>query len=384
MNKRFTAVVLCCVLLAVTACGSKAKEDSKKEEKPAEAATTEVQAVEKYKPAVHEEGKYYVGIVQQADHEALSLSSEGFRDRLNELLGDEVEIDYQISDGTKEKSDVIVDHFLQDKDDLIMAGGTDALRCCVAATTDVPIVGTAVTDFIIAGGVSSIGEPGGNVTGISDLPPMVTQRDLLVQLNSDGGQIGLLFCGEEANSQFQCKLMEKYLDDGGHEWKEYAFSGSGDMEEVIKKACSESSVLYLPNDNTLAVNMETVNKHALESGTKVFTSDGSMCKKGGLVSYGVDYYELGVEAADMAYEVLVYGNMEYDEEEEEENEDRGDIAKISIERVSETASAWYNPVVAEALGWTPTDTYSELDVERPQDQEAEKPAEENGTTAEGN
>ena len=69
-----------------------------------------------------------------------------------------------------------------------------------------------------------------------------------------------------------------------------------------------------PNDNTLAVNMETVNKYAVENGTKVFTSDGSMCKRGGLVSYGVDYYEIGVEAADMAYEILVYGNMEYDEE----------------------------------------------------------------------
>ena len=382
MNKRFTAAVLCCVLLAVTACGSKGKESSKKEEESSEAVTTEVQAVEKYKPAVHEEGKYYVGIVQQADHEALNLASEGFRDRLNELLGDEVEIDYQVSDGTKEKSEVIVDHFLQDKDDLIMAGGTNALRCAVAATTDIPIVGTAVTDYIIAGGVSSVGEPGGNVTGISDLPPMVTQRDLLVQLNSDGGQIGLLYCGEEVNSQFQCKLMEKYLDEDGHEWKEYAFSGSGDMEEVIKKACAENSVVYLPNDNTLAVNMETVNKYAVENGTKVFTSDGSMCKRGGLVSYGVDYYEIGVEAADMAYEILVYGNMEYDEEEEEEYEDRGDPAKISIERVSETASAWYNPVVAEAIGWTPTDPYSELDVERPQTSETDQAAENGETTGE--
>ena len=381
MNKRLTAVLLCCVLLAVTACGGKEKEKESSEEKEqaAEAVTTEVQAVEKYKPAVHEEGKYYVGIVQQADHEALNKVYEGFRDQLSDLMGDEVEIDYQVSDGTKEKSDVIIDHFLQDKDDLIMAAGTNALRCAVAATTDVPIVVTAVTDYIIAGGVSSVGEPGGNVTGVSDLPPMVTQRDLLVQLNSDGGQIGILYSGEEANSEFQCRLMEKYLDEDGHEWKEYVFAGSEDMEEVIKKACSESSVLYLPTDNVLAVNMETVNKYAVENGTRVFTSDGGMCKKGGLVSYGVDYYEIGVEAANMAHEILVYGNMEYDEDDEEADEDRGDPAKIAIERLSETASAWYNPVVAEAIGWTPTDTYSELDVERPGAEETDASEANTGT-----
>ena len=365
MNKRVMAAVLCCVMIAVTACGGKKEKSPEKEKQSAtEAATVEEKpAVEKYTPAVHEEGKYYIGVVQQADHGALGLATEGFRDHLSELLGEEVVIDQKVSDGTKEKTEEIIDHFIMDKDDLILAAGSGAVRAAAAATKDIPIVGAAVTDFLVAGGVSSVGEPGGNVTGISDLPPMVSQRDLLLQLDSNGGQIGVLYCGEEVNSEFQCRLMGKYLDDAGVSWKEYTFSGAADMEETIKAACSENEVVYLPCDNALAVNMETVNKYALENGTKVFTSDGDMCKKGGLVSYGVDYYAIGVETANMAYDILVYGGE--DGEVDEEDEDRGDVAKMAIDRLSETTSAWYNPVTAEALGWEPSDVYSELDVDRP-------------------
>ena len=371
MNKRVLAAVLCFVMIAATACGGKKEEKAPEEEKQSAAAAATVEekpAVEKYTPAVHEEGKYYIGIIQQADHGALSLATEGFRDHLSELLGEEVVFDLKMSDGTKEKTDEIIDHFIMDKDDLILAAGSGALRQAAAATTDIPIVGAAVTDFIIAGGVSSVGEPGGNVTGISDLPPMVSQRDLLLQLDSNGGQIGVLFCSEEVNSEFQCRLMEKYLDDSGASWKEYTFSGAADMEEKIKAACSESEVVYLPCDNVLAVNMETVNKYALENSAKVFTSDGDMCKKGGLVSYGVDYYAIGVGTADMAYDILVYGGE--DGEVDEEDEDRGNVAKMGIDRLSETASAWYNPVTAEALGWEPSDVYSELEVERPAEDSA--------------
>lgn len=369
MNKRVMAAALCFVMLAATACGGRKKEESsdKEQQNAAAAATVEEKAaVEKYTPAVHEEGKYYVGVIQQADHGALSLAAEGFRDHLSELLGDEVVLDEKVSDGTDEKTDEIIDHFIQDKDDLILAAGSGALRQAAAQTKDIPIVGAAVTDFIIAGGVSSNGEPGGNVTGISDLPPMVSQRDLLLQLNSDGEQIGILFCSEEVNSEFQCRLMEKYLSDADTPWKEYTFTGAADMEEKVKAACEENGVIYLPCDNVLAVNMDVVSKYAVEYGTKVFTSDGDMCKKGGLVSYGVDYYAIGTEAANMAYDILVYGGE--DGEVDEEDEDRGNTAKMAIDRLSDTASAWYNPVMAEAVGWEPSGTYEELDVERP-DQE---------------
>ena len=365
MNRKLTTAVLCCLLLALTACGGKndKEKDTAVEEAAAE-ATQETAKVEKYTPAVHEEGKYYVGIIQQSDNKSLTLASEGFQNELNELMGEEVVIDYKVADGTEMGCDVIIDHFLQDKDDLILACGTMALRQSYAATKDVPIIGAAVTDFIIAGGVSSVGEPGENVTGISDLPPMQSQRDYLVQV-SGGSRIGIVYCSEEPNSEFQVRIMKKYLDDSGEEYEEYTFKGEEDLEAALDKACKECGTLYLPNDNMLASHMDVVRRVSLREGTRVFASDESMCKNGALAAYGVDYYELGKRTADVAYETLVYYIDKFGENssDDEEDEDRGDPAKISIDRVRDTAGAYYNPEIAEALGWSAGGDFSAVEVE---------------------
>ena len=314
-----------------------------------------------------------MGIIQQSGNESLTLASEGFMDELNELMGDDVEIDYKVADGTDVGCDVIIDHFMQDKDDLLVAGGTLALRQAYSATKDVPIVGTGVTDFIIAGGVSSVNEPGGNVTGISDLPPMETQKDYLIHV-ADGSRIGIVYCSEEMNSGFQCKLMKSYLDDEGADYGEYTFRSESEIEGVITKACEECGTLYLPNDDKLARNMDIVKRISLAKGVRVFGSDESMCKSGALASYGIDYYEMGRRTADVAYDVMIYGidkpdDYNNEDDEADDYEDRGDISRISIDRMRDTAAAYYNPVIAEKLGWTPDGTYTEVQVEAESAQE---------------
>ena len=357
MNRKLTAAILCCVMAALTACGGKG--DKKAEESAAEAVTEEAAVVETYTPAVHEEGKYYVGIIQQSPNEALSSASQGFQDELKDLMGDDVEIDYKVADGTEPGCDVIIDHFLQDKDDLILAGGTLALKRAYNATKDVPIIGTGITDFLLAGGVSSVGEPGGNVTGISDLPPMKTQEEFLLNV-ADGDTIGIVYCSEEMNSGFQVKLMKSYLDDDGVDYKEYPFSDESGVESAVTR------------------NMGMITRVSLEKGRKVFGSSESMCRDGALAAYGIDYYEMGKRTAEMAYDVMIYGidkADEYNNEdwEADDYEERGDISKISIDRMRDTANAYYNPVTAGKLGWTPNGSYTEVEVE------AEETAAQSGT-----
>ena len=114
MNRKLMTLVLCCVLLALTACGEKKEKQKEAEAQEAAAeATKEEVKVEKYTPAVHEEGKYYVGIIQQSGNESLTLASEGFMDELNELMGDEVVIDYKVADGKELGCDVSIATLLQ-------------------------------------------------------------------------------------------------------------------------------------------------------------------------------------------------------------------------------------------------------------------------------
>ena len=385
MNRRLIAVMLCAVMLILASCGG--KKEKKKEtaaEETTTAAPVEVKKVEKYTPAVHEEGIYYVGIIQQAGHEDLDLSSEGFKDRLSELMGEEVVVDHKVADGTAEDCDVIVDHFLQDKDDMIIACGTLALERAYAATKDVPIICAAVTDFVIAGGVSSTNEPAGNVTGISDLPPMETQADYLMGV-ADGDRIGIVYSMNELNSGFQVKVLEKYLDDEDADYGEYAFSGAQDLEAVVAKACGECGTIFLPTDNMLAQNMAAVKRISLEKGTKVFASTEGMCKAGALAAYGIDYYELGCRTAHVACDILTYWvDKPGDYADDEETHDEWYPGEVPVDRVRDTAAAYYNPVIADKIGWTAGDSYSAVEVEEtvePGGQE-EAPGAEEGATGE--
>ena len=343
MNRKLMAAVLCCVMATLTACGGKGGK-KEAENKAAEAASEEAAVVETYTPAVHEEGKYYVGIIQQSGNEALSLASRGFQEEIKDLMGDHVEVDYQVADGTELGCDIIVDHFLQDKDDLILAGGTLALRRAYNATKDIP-----------------------------------TQKDYLLNV-ADGDTIGIVYCSEEVSSGFQVKLMKSYLDDAGVDYKEYTFTDDSGLESAVTNACGECGTLYLPNDDALSRNMSAVKRISLEKGTKVFASNESMCKDGALAAYGIDYYEMGKRTAEVAYDVMIYGidkADEYNNEdwEADDYEERGDISKISIDRMRDTANAYYNPVIAEKLGWTPNGSYTEVEVEAEAPAEAAAPAE---------
>ncbi len=358
------------LILSLAACG----KNSSKEEEAQQAAAEEQAAQEEevkeevYVPPVHEEGKLYVGVLQQASHGALNETTEGLKDGLSDAFGEDVVVDVRVADGTKAGCDKIMEQIVQDGDDLIVAEGSAALSSAYEATKDIPIVGAAVTDFIMAGGVSSVDEPGANVTGVSDLPPMVTQKDALAALSGYEGGIGIVFTEGETGSRFQSELMEKYLDDDGLSWTEYRISDVSQISSTLEKACSECKVLYLPADNILAMNMAAVKEASLKNGTKVFTSAKSMCEAGGLVTISVDYYALGKRAAEMTDEILTYGTekgrKKYDiSEEEADEEDLGDPSDMSIDRVRDTAAGYYNPEIAEAIGWTPTGDYTALEIE---------------------
>ena len=99
---------------------------------------------------------YTVGIIQQLEHPALDQATKGFEDKLTELLGeDNVEFDYQNAQGEQANCTTISTKFVSDGCDLIMANATTALQTAAAATSDIPIVGTSVTDYVTAGVVES-------------------------------------------------------------------------------------------------------------------------------------------------------------------------------------------------------------------------------------
>ena len=278
---------------------------------------------------------YTIGIVQQLEHPALDAATKGFQDKLTELLGEEnVVFDYQNAQGEQTNCTTIATKFVSNNVDLIMANATTALQSAAAATADIPIVGTSVTDYVTAGVVDSNEAPGKNVTGASDLAPVDQQIALLLKLVPDAKKVGIVYCSAEPNSEFQSKLAQAELDKAGIAWAEYTAADSNEVQSVVTKAVSECDVLYVPTDNTMANNTEIIKNIAVPAGIPVIAGEEGICSGCGLATLSISYYDLGVKAAEMAYEILVNG---------------ANPAEMPIEYVSDGITAKYNPEIAEAL-----------------------------------
>ena len=94
--------------------------------------------------------KYTVGICQLVQHEALDAATQGFIDALNEALPGQVEIVNKNASGDSANCSTIVNGFVSDGVDLIMANATPALQAAQSATNEIPVLGTSVTEYGVA------------------------------------------------------------------------------------------------------------------------------------------------------------------------------------------------------------------------------------------
>ena len=146
-----------------------------------------------------DDGKYVVGICQLVKHDALDAATQGFMDALKEELGEEnVVFELQNAAGDSNTCSTIVNTFVSDDVDLIMANATPALQAAAAATDEIPILGTSVTEYGVALGIDGFtGLVGNNISGTSDLAPLDQQAAMVTEWFPDAKNVALLYCSAE-------------------------------------------------------------------------------------------------------------------------------------------------------------------------------------------
>lgn len=252
--------------------------------------------------------KYTVGICQLVQHDALDAATKGFKDVLKEKLGDDVEFDEQNAANDSATCATIANQFVSNKVDLIMANATPALQAAAAATADIPVVATSITDYATALEISNwTGKTGTNITGSSDLAPLKEQAEMIKELFPEAKKVGILYNSGEANSKYQATEVTKALKELGIEAKEYTSADSNDLASVVTTACAEVDVIYIPTDNTMASNTGIVNNIAEPAKVPVVAGEVGICKGCGVATLSIDYYSIGKKAGEMAYEILVNG-----------------------------------------------------------------------------
>lgn len=292
--------------------------------------------------AVNAEETYTVGICQLVQHDALDAATQGFKDALTEKLGDAVTFDEQNAQGDSNTCSTIVNSFVSNGVDLILANATPALQAAAAATNEIPILGTSVTEYGVALEIEDFsGTVGGNISGTSDLAPLDEQAAMLNELFPDAKNVGLLYCSAEANSQYQVDTVKAALEELGYTCEFYAFSDSNDLSAVTTTAASECDVIYVPTDNTVASNTEIINNICLPAEVPVIAGEEGICAGCGVATLSISYYDLGYGTGEMAARILAEGE---------------DISTMAVEYAPQFTKK-YNADICETLGITIPEDY---------------------------
>lgn len=257
-----------------------------------------------------DDGKIKIGIIQLVEHSALDASYKGFVDGLaaaGYVDGQNILIDYQNAQGEQANCQTIAQKFVNDRDDLILAIATPAAQAVANLTKTIPILVTAVTDPETAKLVKSNNKPSTNVSGTSDLTPCAAQIRLLKQILPNAETVGILYCSSEQNSYFQVALAKEECDNLGLKYTDFTVSNTNEIQQVVQSMVGKVDAIYAPTDNMIASGMATVAQIAIDAKLPIICGEEGMVDAGGLATYGIDYYELGKQTAEMAVDILKNG-----------------------------------------------------------------------------
>ena len=340
MKKALALVLAALLLVSMAACTGTAPAATT----AAAAETTAAAETEATEASAETEaGKTYtVGICQLVQHPALDAATQGFKDALTEALGDAVSFNEQNASGESVNCATIVNGLVASQVDLILANATAPLQAAASATADIPVLGTAVTDYASALEIDNwTGTVGGNISGTSDLAPLDQQAAMLQELFPDAKTVGLLYCSAESNSKYQVDMIRGYLEQAGLTCEEYAFTDTNDVASVTQKACDSSDVIYIPTDNTAASNTEAIANVVLPAGVPVIAGEEGICSGCGVATLSISYYDLGYATGKMAVKILT---------------GEADISTMPVEYAPQVTKK-YNAANCETLGVTVPDDY---------------------------
>ncbi len=287
---------------------------------------------------------YRIGICQLVQHDAHDAATQGFIDAVNSELPGQVSFSVQDAANEIPLCTTIVNQFIAEDVDLILANATPALQAASAATDEIPILGTSVTEYSVVMGLENFsGIVGGNVSGTSDLAATEDQAAMVAAWFPEAQNIGLLYCSAESNSRYQVSVMKDALDALGYNCTYFSFTDTNDLPAVLEGAIAACDALYVPTDNTVAASAAIIDNYCRPARIPIIGGDKGICRSCTVATLSVDYYDLGYKTGIMAAKILT-GEAE--------------ISELPIEYADYTPV--YNPELCSYFGITPPDGYTAI------------------------
>lgn len=255
------------------------------------------------KPAAQKSKEVRVGVLTLMRHPALDEIYRGYKAGLAKS-GYKVKIDYQNANNDQSNLKTMAEKLVNSQDQVLFGITTPSSQALANATKKKPIVLGAVTDPKRAGLVKNNKRPGGNITGVSDRAPIKQQLKLIQRFLPRLKTLGIIYTSSDSSAVSGYKQIVSYCKQMGINYKAYSISNSNDLNQVSQQMLTQVDAVIVPTDNTIAGAMQTLVKNANAAKKPVFPAAGTMVKDGGLATYSVDQYQLGLIGAKMTVQIL--------------------------------------------------------------------------------
>jgi putative ABC transport system substrate-binding protein len=301
-------------------------------------------------PAAPTVDHHTIGMVTIASHPSLDAIQQGVKDRLAEagfVDGDNLTIIEGNAEGDMATLSTIVQQFIDQEVDLIVATTTPAAQAAYNATKDAggpPIIYNGVSNPYIAGLAVSADDHPAWIVGNQLLDPVEDAMELAKELVPDLEVAGLVYNPAEANSEFLVGIAQELAEDLGIILEVAPISNSSEIQTAAESLLNRGVGAYIAiSDNTLTSGFEALVQTANENDVPVIGTSASMPGLGATASYGIDPYQEGLDSGDLVVQYL-QGEL--------------DIAAAPI-RIQDAVLLTVNPGAAEAQGITLPDALLE-------------------------
>ncbi|WP_319759451.1 ABC transporter substrate-binding protein [Maridesulfovibrio sp.] len=254
-------------------------------------------------PVIHSAQTHTVSISQIVEHPSLDAMREGFKDRLKEA-GFDIIFNEHIAQGNQATNIQIANQIKGENPDLVLAITTPSSQAVAQKIKDIPILFTGVTDPVAAGLVKSLMLPGKNITGMTDMSPVLRQVELIKEFMPEVKSIGTIYNAGEANSIVLTTLLKEICKDFGIKVEEASIANSSGVYQAAKSLVGKCDAIYIPLDNTVVSGLEAVIKVCRQNKIPLFSADTDSVQRGTVAALAVDYYRMGQQTADMAARII--------------------------------------------------------------------------------
>jgi putative ABC transport system substrate-binding protein len=251
--------------------------------------------------------KVTVAVTSIVEHPALNAARDGVKKALEEAGykdGDNLVFQFETAQGNPATAAQIAQKYVGENPSVIVPIATPSAQAVVAATQDIPVVFTAVTDPVSAQLIKDRDHPGGNVTGVADLSPLADHLKLIKEIVPSAKKIGVPFNPGETNSVVLLTALKDLGPKAGYEIVEAPASKSADVQAAAQSLVGKVDVIYVPTDNTIVSALEAVIGVGTDNKIPVFSGDTDSVTRGTVASVGFDYFEVGRQTGAVVVRIL--------------------------------------------------------------------------------